>query len=267
MPPSFADYRIAAQSDGAAPGRGQVWLARPPARLGLDGDVALVGLGPIDDADWAVITGRLSELASVRSPHLPALLEAGRERQDGRGPGWVTRDHPQARPLGPDAPPEAALAAVAAAARAAHDLHEAGWAHGDIRGGTILLDAGQALLDLPLATAIDLPPTVARVGAPEELDGVEPDRLWGAGPTRASDVYALGAVLHRHLTRGLLHPDLPGDPVVTAVQRVLVERPRVDTELHGPAADLVRACLDPDPARRPPSALAVAERLEELAAA
>ncbi len=268
MPPSYADYRITSPAAGADAGSGPAWVAEPPSRLGRDGAVVVVDLGPLDEAGWAVLGHRLEELASIRSPRLPALIEAGREPRGGQSTAWASRDHPGARPVASaSVAPGLAMRAIATAARAAHELHEAGWAHGDIRPGTVLLDGEEGLLDLPLAAAAALPPAVTRVVAPEDLDGAEPDRLWGAGATRASDIYALGALLHRQLTGTLLHPDLPRDPVVTAVQRVLVERPRVDASLSGPAGDLVRECLEPDPARRPATALAVAERLEQMAPA
>jgi hypothetical protein len=270
LPPSFADYLIVGPAGGPgsrgsrAPRGGPTWVARPPARLGLVEEVLIVPLGPLDDRSWPTVAERLTALASIRSPRLPTLIEAGRSHGAGIPEGWAVRSSPHSLPLAA-APGGAAFAELAGAARGAHDLHQAGWAHGDIREATVLVADGGGQLDLPLQAVIAEPPEVASFADPVDLDGVEPDRLWGAGPTRASDVYALGALLHRCLTGALLHPGLPGDAPVTAAQRALLERPRLDPRLAGPAAELVAECLDPDPGRRPPSALAVAERLEDLA--
>lgn len=263
LPPSFADHLIVGPAGGSTSGDGEAWIAHPAARLAHTGDVVIVALGPLDDQAWATVSERLAGLASIRSSWLPGLIEAGRSPGAGLREGWVVRDRPGARPLGPLAGGNP-LRELAGAARGAHDLHQAGWAHGDIREATVLVEDGQGLLDLPLRAAAAGLPEVARVGSPTDLDGYEPDRLWGAGPTRASDVYALGALIHRRLTATLVHPDLPRDPLVIAAQRALLERPGLDPRLEGPAADLVRECLDPDPGRRPASALAVAERIEEM---
>jgi hypothetical protein len=265
LPPSFADYLILGPAGGPASRDARAWIANPPARLGLVGEVLIIPLGPLDDRSWTTVSERLERLASMRSAWVPSLIEAGRSHGNGLPEGWVVRSSPRAQPLS-EISGGAALAELAGAARGAHDLHQAGWAHGDIGESSVLVIDGRGLLDLPLRSVVADPQEVASFDDPVELDGVEPDRLWGAGPTRASDTYALGALLHRRLTGALLHPDLPGDPPVTAAQRVLLERPRLDPRLAGPAADLVAECLHPDPARRPSSALAVAERLEELAA-
>ena len=265
MPPSFADYLIVGPAHGPASRGARAWIARPPARLGLVEEVLIIPLGPLDDRSWTTVAERLARLAAIRSPWLPSLIEAGRSHGTDLPEGWVVRSSPHAQPLA-GTPGDAAFTELAGAARGAHDLHQAGWAHGDIRESTVLVTDGRGALDLPLRSVTAEPPEVASFDDPVDLDGVEPDRLWGTGPTRASDTYALGALLHRRLTGALLHPDLPGDPPVTAAQRVLLERPRLDPRLAGPAADLVAECLHPDPARRPSSALAVAERLEELAA-
>ncbi len=266
MPTRLAEYRMVGPAGPFGNGP-RAWLAEPPLGASSDSPVVIVELDAAGGETWPTTQALLHELASVRSAHVPRLLESG--RGEGNEPTtWISRDHPAARSLATAVGDRrAALRVLAGAARGAHDLHEAGWAHGDIRLATVLVDAGEGLLDLPTRLASTVPPAVIRVVDPSDLDGVDSDRLWGAGPTRASDVYALGAALHRALTGAPLHPDLVADQPVTAVQRVLVERPRITPTFDGPVAQLVRECLDPDPARRPPSAAHVADRLDELAVA
>jgi serine/threonine protein kinase len=56
-----------------------------------------------------------------------------------------------------------------------------------------------------------------------------------------------------------VHPALPDDPIVTAVQRVLVEVPVVVSSLPAAVAELLRSCLAPDPADRPGTAADLAD--------
>lgn len=262
MPTSLADYRMISPIGPLAT---RAWLAEPPAALGADPPVVVAELPGVDEAAWPQVRTRLTELADIRSAHLPRLLASGRGVGD-EPAAWLVRDRAHAQPLAALADDgRRFLLVLAGAARGAHDLHEGGWAHGDIRLTTILVDGDEGLLDLPALAASALPPAVGRVTDPASLDGFEPDRLWGVGPTRASDVYALGAAAHRVLSGRPLHPELASDQPVTGVQRVLVERPQIDPDLPGPLAEIVRACLEPDPRNRPPSAAALADRLEEVA--
>lgn len=254
----LADYVLLDPLDAA----GGSWLADPPARLGEPGPVVISELGLLADAEWAAVAARLAALAAVRSPHLVRLLEAGRAPEQ---PAWCSRAWAGARPVAGAPDRHQVLHALAGAARGAHALHEAGVAHGAIRPSAVLVDgAGDGVLDCPVDSQALPPPAVVCARSPGDLDGVEPEALWGEGPSPASDVYALGGAVQTLLTGRPLHPTLLGDQPVTGVQRVLVERPTVDPGLDPPVAELVVACLDPDPAARLESAAALADRLDEL---
>ncbi len=255
----LADYQII----GPAGPEGDSWLAETPARLGGGATVVVTQLDE-RRSSWPAFSEQLRALAAVRSPYLPRLIEAGCIDEDGVTVRWVTRE--DGRPADPGgAAPDVgvALRRLAAAARGAHDLHEAGWAHGDIHPRSVLQRGGDTLLEPPVRT-------VARAGAVTppgiragDLDTVEPALLWGEGASRATDI---GATAHRVLTGHHVHPALDDDLVVTAVRRVLAEAPVMDSTLEPATASLLRSCLAADPAERPPTAADLADDLEQLAA-
>ncbi|GIJ20760.1 serine/threonine-protein kinase [Micromonospora lutea] len=145
-------------------------------------------------------------------------------------------------------------AEVAAALAAAHRL---GVVHRDIKPGNVMLTAnGAKVLDFGIAALAGAPTPGARpasgalMGTPAYL---APERLSADPPHPASDVYALGALLYRTLTGDV---PLPVRSWPDAV-RVHANRPTVPPlrvpGLPTDLAELVLACLDPDPERRPPA--------------
>jgi serine/threonine protein kinase len=270
---SLADYQLLGSLVSGGENDG-TWLARPPARLGLTQSTVVVTEIPDPGAnEWGDLIERLSDLASVRHEHLPRLIEAGRI-DDGRGDAsrrdsgpvaWVTRDAADARPLRPGSGSrDQALGAVAGAARAAHALHQAGWAHGDIRPTAILVGSDTVMLEPPLRTVATPPPLAGPPRGSTGFDSVDPSALWGEGPSRAGDIWSLAATAHALVTGRLVHPALPGDPIVTAAQRILIEAPHLASELDPGLSALLRACLSPDPADRPPTADDLAGQLDRL---
>ena len=252
---TIADYQVT----GPWGRSGRRWVCRAPARLGRDGAVMVSELA-VDDDGWQQLCDTLVRLASTPGGRMLELLEVGHDLEAGRV--YVATEAAEGGTLAdPERLPgmRERLDAVEAGARGAHALHEVGLAHGSIRPDTVLLTAKGALLDLP---RLDAPEgEVIRIGAWSELIAVDPELLAGESPSRASDIWALGATLHAVLSDRPLFPGIESDEPVTAVQRVMFTRPEPDPSLPPPLRDLVDACLAADPADRPPSALAVAERL------
>lgn len=263
-PVLVGDYELVRSLGVGADGR--TWLARPPGRLGLAADLVAIEVldRPVRDAGFAAIVEVLQVVAAVRSPHLVRLLDVGRA---GRL-GWVAFEWPAlgslaapARPLGRTD----AVRAVAAAARGAHALHQAGLAHGAVSPSTVLLGAQGAALG-PLALGRFVEPGLVLDGDRTliDLDCTDPGMLLGEPPSRASDVWSLGATLHRVLTGASLVGVVPDVDVSLALRRFLAARPTLAGPLSPGCARVVIDCLHEDPADRPTTAELVAERLEWL---
>ncbi len=97
------------------------------------------------------------------------------------------------------------------------------------------------------------------------VEYLDPALLQGERPSRSTEVFALGATLHRALTGTGLYGELPDSEPLLAIRRVMSAKPELAEGLTADEAALVRACLAPV-GERPATALEVAQRLEALAA-
>ena len=156
-------------------------------------------------------------------------------------------------------------------ARTVHYAHEHGILHRDIKPGNILLDGkGEPhLTDFGLARLVETESTVTRtmevLGTPSYM---APEQAVGnnARVTSATDVYGLGAVLYQLLTG---QPPFAGGTTYETIKLLLNTEPR-QPRLFNPKIDrdlstICLKCLEKDPKRRYPSALALAEDLERWA--
>jgi serine/threonine protein kinase/Tfp pilus assembly protein PilF len=157
---------------------------------------------------------------------------------------------------------------IAKVARTVHYAHEHSILHRDIKPGNILLDAkGEPhLTDFGLARLLESESTVTRtlevLGTPSYM---APEQALGenASVSSATDVYGLGAVLYQLLTG---HPPFAGGTTYETIKLLLDTEPR-QPRLWNPKIDrdlstICLKCLEKDPKRRYPSALALAEDLE-----
>jgi serine/threonine protein kinase len=246
--------------------RGSVYLAVPPARLGLD--CAHVGVkvvvGPTSEDSLRRATRELRAFASAQSPFLVKLLDAG--QQDGTF--FYSMEYCQLGSLAQPARPLSraeVVVAVAQAARAAHALHEAGLVHRSIKPANILLrDDGARLSDLGLVQTLSPGQTITGFGPVGDVEFVEPSILLGQPGSRASDVWSLGATLHRAITGDGIYGELPADDPLLCIRRVLGNRPRLSSRLSGADAEVIGRCLAVAAADRPRDALSLAQELEKL---
>ena len=165
-------------------------------------------------------------------------------------------------------PPRRAAELIAKVARTVHYAHEHGILHRDIKPGNILLDANGEphLTDFGLARLVETESSVTQtldvLGTPSYM---APEQAVGnnAAVSNTTDVYGLGAVLYQLLTG---HPPFAGGTTYETIRLLEQTEPRQPRQLN-PKVDrdlstICLKCLEKDPRRRYPSALALAEDLE-----
>lgn len=247
---------------------GEFYLARRPERLPVDAEHVAVKIlsGPTTEDVFRRATRELSAFAAVRSPYLVSLYDAGQQS----GVFYYSMEYLPGGSLAKPTLPltqDDIVTAVGHAARAAHALHEAGIVHRDIKPGNVLLHAGGAKLsDLGLSQVLSPGMTLTGMGSLGSVEFNDPSLLRGEPPSRATDIWSLAVTLHRAMTGIGLYGELPeGDPVLV-LRKVLSTPPTVSTELNEAGAEVIRWAIDPDPSKRPATALDFAERVEALAA-
>jgi serine/threonine-protein kinase len=149
--------------------------------------------------------------------------------------------------------------------------HEKGILHRDLKPGNIMLDGrGQVLLtDFGLSgIAEELGANDIRSGTPAYMS---PEQLAGKEVTLRSDLYALGLVLYELFTG---KRPFEGNSIADLIAAQQANTPpsisSVTRDLDPAVERIIARCLDPEPARRPASALIVSAALpggDPLAAA
>jgi serine/threonine-protein kinase len=157
---------------------------------------------------------------------------------------------------------------IAKVAHTVHYAHEHGILHRDIKPGNILLDAkGEPhLTDFGLARLVESESSVTHtldvLGTPSYM---APEQAMGnnAAISRVTDVYGLGAVLYQLLTG---QPPFAGGATYETIKLLLDTEPKqprvLNPKINRDLSTICLKCLEKDPKRRYPSALALAEDLE-----
>jgi predicted Ser/Thr protein kinase len=212
--------------------------------------------------------------AKLQHDHIVRVLGFGEDRSDlflamefvpGRSlEALVQEERVAGRPIRP----ARAAAWGRDLARALHYAHEQGIVHRDVKPSNVLIAADDRpmLLDFGIARdlTLDAPTLTAafagtpHYAAPEQL-------LGGPGVDRRADVYGLGATLYECLTGRPPHPAETLTELVRAVSAVDPEPPRrLVREIPRDLEVITLKALERDPARRYPSAAAMAKDLEAL---
>jgi serine/threonine protein kinase len=162
--------------------------------------------------------------------------------------------------------PADAARLIAQVARAVAHAHERGVLHRDIKPGNILIDAAGAphLTDFGIAKLVenDAHQTMshAMLGTPAYMS---PEQAAGQSEaiSAASDIYSLGAVLYTLLT-GRPPPRPAADDSAEFADPPRLPRSATPDPIEDALEMICMRCLQFDPQRRYPSALALAEDLE-----
>jgi tetratricopeptide (TPR) repeat protein len=199
--------------------------------------------------------------ARLGHPNIAAVYDAGE--------GWIAMRlvAGSALHLAPPADVATRVRRIRDAALAVHHAHEAGIVHRDLKPHNLLLEGERIFVtDFGLAKELAVDSSLSLSGhvlgspsymAPEQAQG----RVHAIDAR--TDVFGLGATLF-HLLAG--RPPFMEEDIVQLLRRIVEDEPPSLTTL---AADVPRdletivlKCLEKDPARRYPSALALAEDLE-----
>jgi tetratricopeptide (TPR) repeat protein len=265
--PVIGDYVLLDEIDRG--GVGVVYRAR---QRGLNRDVALKMLraGVLADSDdRRRFRFEAEAVARLDHPNIVPVHEVGNHDGFSYLAMKLVEGSSLARRVGDYADdPKAAARLVAAVARAIHHAHQRGILHRDLKPSNILVDAqGQPhVTDFGLARRVAGDSDLTRSGdvvgtapymAPEQATGRR------GSTTVATDVYGLGAVLYALLSG---RPPFQADSPLETLDQVRQKAPEPPGR-NGRSVDLDPAticlkCLEKEPERRYPSALALAEDLE-----
>jgi hypothetical protein len=169
-------------------------------------------------------------------------------------------------------PPREAAAIIGAVARAVHAAHERGFVHRDLKPAIILLDTDGSpkVADFGLAKRLDSAAgrtaTGAILGTPSYM---APEQAGGdakaVGPL--ADVYALGIILYQMLTG---RTPFIGTSILDTLQQVQTQEPvppsRLQPKVPADLETITLKCLQKEPAKRYPSADALAADLHRFLA-
>ncbi|MEZ6185017.1 MAG: protein kinase [Planctomycetota bacterium] len=261
---AIGPYRI--ERELGRGGMGVVYLARDPA---LGRPVALKVLRRSSPAARQRLLTEARASAAIRHPNVVRVHDV-RELE---GHLVLVMDYVEGVNLDERLQREGSVPAAEAArlttdlARALAAGHGRRILHRDVKPDNVLIRAhdGAALLtDFGLAKFQDegkgLTQSGAILGTPLYAS---PEQLAGGALDARSDVYGLGALLYAMLTG---QPPLTGETLVQLVARVCEERPAPPSQLRADVPpwldDVCLQCLEKDPARRYPSAGALAQALQ-----
>ncbi len=263
QPTAVADYQLVRRMDDS--GVGQLYEAIPPTRLGVEGRVLVRLFECANEAAFDVLVAALQTFASVDSPYLLKLHDAG---QDGT---WFfySSEFPELGTLDqvdPSVSAKGRVGAAIAACAAAEDLHRAGILHRDVRPGVVHVTAdGGRLGGLDLSRHLQQEGTVTMVGGQRGVAYVDPAIILGSRPSTASDVYSLGAVAHLAAAGVSIYPGLPDADPLLAARTILKRPPVIDATVPAPLAAVIERATAREQGDRYESAALLASALREAA--
>ncbi len=270
--PGCDDLRSAGYEVIRLLGRGGMGVVYEARQTSLDRLVAikLVRSGSFaSDSEVVRFRNEAEAVAQLDHPHIVPIHEVGSHRGrhffSMKRIGGSSLDRKLAE-YAED--PRASARLVAIVAGAIHHAHQRGILHRDLKPANILIDeAGDPhVTDFGLAKRIDgdagLTQSDALVGTPSYMAPEQTTRSLGAVST-ATDVYGLGTILYAMLAG---RAPFTGTTLVETLDLVRTQYPeppsRLNPRVPRDLEVICRKCLEKEPARRYPSAQALADDLE-----
>ncbi len=206
--------------------------------------------------------------ASLRHPNIVAIHDIGEHE----GQYYFSMDFIEGPSLadltrGGPLPARTAASHLEKIALAIHYAHQQGVIHRDLKPSNVLIDpTGQPhITDFGLAKRLaddgELTTTGQVLGSPNFMPPEQADPTLGQ-PGPAGDIYSLGALLY-HLLTG--RPPFVGESVEATLRQLLHQDPvaprLLDAAIPADLETICLKCLERNPSRRFPTALALAEDL------
>ena len=248
-------------------------FAREVAVVGKLDHPGIVPVYAVGDADGVpyfamqLVRGRSLEevLGELRQRRIPISRLRGDELAAGSGADARIGSSSRRRPEGSYV--DACLEIAQQVAEALQHAHEAGVLHRDVKPSNIMLaeDGRAMLLDFGLAACegdSGLTRSGVALGSTAYMSPEQREGRWG-DVTARTDVYSLGVSLYEMLTLVDLRSVESSSAVTPWAQRAEPLR-RHDSSIPWDVDTVCRAAMDPDPARRYPTAAAFAADLENL---
>jgi serine/threonine protein kinase len=206
------------------------------------------------DADFGRLSGILQRYGAIRSPLLVQLYDVGQQGGILYYAGEYFPDGSLAQPARPFTR-SSVLAAITDAAYGAHSLHEVGMAHRGIKPGNIMIDGIRARVgDLGLAHILNPGQTITGLDHIGSIEYLAPELIKGQAASRATDIWALGATMHKVLTGRSIYTDVPDGSLLHALRYLLSEEPTLNESLRDDERALIQRSLSLDPLDRPGTA-------------
>ena len=215
-------------------------------------------------------------LSKFQHPHIVRVFDFGQDPELG---AHLTMEYLEGKDLSERIKEEGALPigfvirtakAIASALSGAHDR---GLVHRDLKPANIFLQRDSGLpafvkvLDFGIAKPIDSDPDLEQITRSGMLVGsppyMAPEQATGGPLTPATDLYALGVVLHEALTGQ--KPFYGKTPLEVLMKHLREEPPQIDRdEIPHALRGLIFDLLQKEPEQRPQSATHIAEIIGEI---
>jgi serine/threonine protein kinase len=263
--PGLADYSvISVLGEGV---RGVTYRTFAPDTVATVGSsVAVTVFRELRNADQ--LAACRADLETIRSlalgriNHIHSISEAGGrlvQVSDYAPLGSLARP---ARPL----PREHVLRALRDAALGLASLHAAGVVHGGVSPANVLVVERGGLLADPRPRSLEQSGTLLAPGPFDaSLYAVAPEVLRGQPPAASSDVWSLGAAIHRALTGEHVYRMAGSLDAIEALDAALSASAMMSGPLRPAEATIIARCIADDPTDRPTSIDEIVGVLDALA--